>query len=190
MNHPYPKSNSWFHFPVKCRSIVGLNMAVWGWTLFPAEWFCAFAESETAQFFLLFFFLFVSFSLLFTSLQPLDLREQCWWVWQRSGCAWAYQKKKKRKEKKSKTENKKSVFKRNIWRHCTIPRLISEIFKAKTFSKSTHKEHTKMSYYNCSLFFFKPIGSSLLEKKSTHANIMHAIKIHQDKTGYSSRAFN
>lgn len=56
MNHPYPKSNSWFHFPVKCRSIVGLNMAVWGWTLFPAEWFCAFAESETAQFFCCFFF--------------------------------------------------------------------------------------------------------------------------------------
>lgn len=150
---------------------------------------CLCWERDSPVFFL-FFFLFVSFSLLFTSLQPLDLREQCWWVWQRSGCAWAYQKKKKRKEKKSKTENKKSVFKRNIWRHCTIPRLISEIFKAKTFSKSTHKEHTKMSYYNCSLFFFKPIGSSLLEKKSTHANIMHAIKIHQDKTGYSSRAFN
>lgn len=154
MNHPYPKSNSWFHFPVKCRSIVGLNMAVWGWTLFPAEWFCAFAESETAQFFFVVFFsLRIILPLIHITSTTGSERTMLMSLTEEWLCM-SVPKKEKRKEKKSKTENKKSVFKRNIWRHCTIPRLISEIFKAKTFSKSTHKEHTKMSYYNCSLFFF------------------------------------
>lgn len=190
MNHPYPKSNSWFHFPVKCRSIVGLNMAVWGWTLFPAEWFCAFAESETAQFFFVVFFLFVSFSLLFTSLQPLDLREQCWWVWQRSGCAWAYQKKKKEKKRKAKQRTRNQSSKETSegiaqFQDWSV-RFLRQKRSLKVLIKNTQRCHITIVLS----FFFKPIGSSLLEKKSTHANIMHAIKIHQDKTGYSSRAFN
>lgn len=79
------------------------------------------------------------------------------------------------------TKEKKN--KRNIWRHCTIPRLNSEIFKAKSclkYSEITRKDVILQLYFSL---------MHLLEKKYTCKHNA-CYKKHQNKTGNSSRAFN
>lgn len=120
------------------------------------------------------------------------------WIWENNadesdrGVAVHERTKKRKKEKKRKAkqrtrnqsskETSEGIAQFQDW----SVRFLRQKRSLKVLIKNTQRCHITIVLS----FFFKPIGSSLLEKKSTHANIMHAIKIHQDKTGYSSRAFN
>lgn len=104
-----------------------------------------------------------TFSLSFTSPQTLGLREQWWNESDECLCMIVCWTKKKRKEKKNR-ENETRSLKETSERHCTIPRLISEIFKAKKMSEIPRKDVIIQFFF----VFFKPTGASLLEKKKLH----------------------
>lgn len=78
---------------------------------------------------------------------------------------------------------RKKRLQRNNQRHCTFPRLISEIFKAKKVVENTQKNHVKMSYYN---YLLNPTDASLSKNPPMQTQCMLLKRKHQNKT----RAFD
>lgn len=72
-------------------------------------------------------------------------------------------------EAKRETKISPKKTQKNIWRHCTILRLISEIYLRQNSSDNTQYCHITISW--------KPTGASLV----AHAKIMHAFQKNKNK---------